>query len=234
MTRVAQAGANLHSSEKRWLHQGTKESQSSLRVKNCKLTLQDIKTQFHRQQSNSERSVGFNLSVHTPLSHPDYATMADWATDAPSPAVNASMAAAAGSVGGDEISDRTSVITGRLKTIYRKTVLPVEKKYQYDYFYESPLLTDVEFDGRLPFQQFFFLVRRRPGSRSSGTSTKEVPSPIATNCAVNSCAVFLFRYHFYQSCSQATGSIDRTVQCWKDFFYSLPSGSGFPWSTNWT
>lgn len=47
----------------------------------------------------------------------------------------------------DEISDRTNVITARLKTIYRKTVLPVEKRYKYDYFYESPLLTDVEFDG---------------------------------------------------------------------------------------
>jgi hypothetical protein len=47
----------------------------------------------------------------------------------------------------DEIADRTSVITARLKTIYRKTVLPVEKRYKYDYFYESPLLTDAEFDG---------------------------------------------------------------------------------------
>jgi len=71
-----------------------------------------------------------------------------WAMDTPSPAVNASMAAAASGGGGDEIADRTSVITGRLKTIYRKTVLPVEKKYKYDYFYESPLLTDVEFDAK--------------------------------------------------------------------------------------
>ncbi len=47
----------------------------------------------------------------------------------------------------DEIADRTSIITARLKTIYRKTVLPVEKRYKYDYFYESPLLTDAEFDG---------------------------------------------------------------------------------------
>lgn len=54
-------------------------------------------------------------------------------------------APAAGS--GDEIADRTSVITARLKTIYRKSVLPVEKRYSYDYFYESPLMTDVEFDG---------------------------------------------------------------------------------------
>lgn len=46
-----------------------------------------------------------------------------------------------------ELSDRTSVITARLKQIYRKSVLPVEKRYKYDYFYESPLLTDVEFDG---------------------------------------------------------------------------------------
>jgi EH domain-containing protein 1 len=58
--------------------------------------------------------------------------------------MNASMATPPAS---DEMADRTSVITGRLKTIYRKSVLPVEKKYSYDYFYESPLLTDVEFDG---------------------------------------------------------------------------------------
>lgn len=79
---------------------------------------------------------------------------ANWAVEAGSPALNASMAAAAANnigvaAGGvtDEIADRTSVITARLKTIYRKVVLPVEKKYTYDYFYESPLLSDVEFDG---------------------------------------------------------------------------------------
>ena len=73
-----------------------------------------------------------------------------WAVET-SPAVQASMAAAGGGGGGgpsDEIADRTSVITARLKTIYRKVVHPVEKKYRYDYFYESPLLTDVEFDGK--------------------------------------------------------------------------------------
>lgn len=80
---------------------------------------------------------------------------ANWAVETGSPAVNASMAAAAGAPATDEIADRTSVITGRLKTIYRKTVLPVEKKYRYDYFYESPLLTDVEFDGKISACQQF-------------------------------------------------------------------------------
>jgi hypothetical protein len=47
----------------------------------------------------------------------------------------------------DETADRTAMIAGRLKLIYKKSVYPVEKKYQYDYFYESPLMTDVEFDG---------------------------------------------------------------------------------------
>lgn len=76
--------------------------------------------------------------------------MADWAVDSGNYAVSASAAAAAaGAPVTDEIADRTSVITGRLKSIYRKTVLPVEKKYRYDYFYESPLLTDVEFDGTM-------------------------------------------------------------------------------------
>lgn len=76
--------------------------------------------------------------------------MADpnWAIESGSPSVNASMAAAAAGGATDEIADRTSVITARLKTIYRKTVLPVEKRYKYDYFYESPLLTDVEFDAK--------------------------------------------------------------------------------------
>ncbi len=47
----------------------------------------------------------------------------------------------------DETADRTAMIAGRLKEIYKKSVFPVEQKYQYDYFYESPLMTDVEFDG---------------------------------------------------------------------------------------
>lgn len=74
--------------------------------------------------------------------------MADWALDAgsSSPSMQAS-AAAAVPPPNDEVRDRTAVITGRLKQIYRKTVLPVEKRYKYDYFYESPYLSDVEFDG---------------------------------------------------------------------------------------
>jgi len=40
------------------------------------------------------------------------------------------------------------MIAAKLKNIYRKAVLPVEKRYKYDYFYESPLLTDVEFDAK--------------------------------------------------------------------------------------
>lgn len=48
---------------------------------------------------------------------------------------------------GDETVDRTAVVSAQLKRIYKKAVLPVEKRYKYDYFYDSPLLTDVEFDG---------------------------------------------------------------------------------------
>jgi hypothetical protein len=68
-----------------------------------------------------------------------------WTDEAP---VNG--AAGGGGGGGgpaDETADRTAMIAGRLKMIYKKSVYPVEKKYQYDYFYESPLMTDVEFDG---------------------------------------------------------------------------------------
>jgi len=52
-----------------------------------------------------------------------------------------------GTANGDETEDRTSKITANLKVIYNKCVLPCEKRYRYDYFYESPLLSDVEFDG---------------------------------------------------------------------------------------
>lgn len=47
----------------------------------------------------------------------------------------------------DEVADRTAVIASRLKDLYAKSVHPVEKRYQYDYFFESPFMTDVEFDG---------------------------------------------------------------------------------------
>lgn len=46
------------------------------------------------------------------------------------------------------IDDRSAAISARLKQIYQKSILPVEKKYRYDYFFESPLLSDVEFDGK--------------------------------------------------------------------------------------
>eukprot|EP00536_Pseudo-nitzschia_multiseries_P008432 jgi/Psemu1/319388/estExt_fgenesh1_pm.C_2140001 len=69
--------------------------------------------------------------------------MSDWAFDSGSLAIQGSAAP-----GGDEAADRTAVITGRLKTIYRKTVLPVEKRFKYDYFFESPFLSDIEFDAK--------------------------------------------------------------------------------------
>ena len=69
--------------------------------------------------------------------------MADWAYDAGNSAA-AQAAAAVSAPVNDEIADRTNVITAKLKTIYRKHVYPVEKRYKYDYFYESPFLTDVE------------------------------------------------------------------------------------------
>jgi hypothetical protein len=75
--------------------------------------------------------------------------MSDWAFDAGSPSMQAS-AAAVGPSTTDEVADRTNVITAKLKTIYRKSVLPVEQRYKYDYFYESPFLSDVEFDGKRP------------------------------------------------------------------------------------
>ncbi|KAL7567558.1 hypothetical protein ACA910_016975 [Epithemia clementina (nom. ined.)] len=48
----------------------------------------------------------------------------------------------------DEAADRTAVISNKLKAIYKKSIEPVEKRYRYDYFFESPYLTDVEFDAK--------------------------------------------------------------------------------------
>ncbi len=45
------------------------------------------------------------------------------------------------------MASRTAIVSDRLKKIYRKAVLPVEKRYRYDFFYDSPLMSDVEFDG---------------------------------------------------------------------------------------
>lgn len=53
------------------------------------------------------------------------------------------------STGMDSTAERSSKVQSRLKAIYRKTVLPVEKRFRYDYFYESPFLSDCEFDCEL-------------------------------------------------------------------------------------
>ncbi len=52
---------------------------------------------------------------------------------------------ATASADGDQ-GNRTEMVQSRLKQIYKKAVLPVEKRFRYDYFYESPFLSDVEFD----------------------------------------------------------------------------------------
>lgn len=74
--------------------------------------------------------------------------MSDWAQEASS--YNGGSTTGPGPKGatGDSNADRSSKVQARLKTIYKKTLLPVEKRFQYDYFYESPLLTDVEFDSK--------------------------------------------------------------------------------------
>jgi EH domain-containing protein 1 len=59
-------------------------------------------------------------------------------------------AAAGGSASAvrDEVADRTQRVADELKALYKRAVLPVEKKYRYDYFFESPFMSDVEFDGK--------------------------------------------------------------------------------------
>ncbi len=46
----------------------------------------------------------------------------------------------------NDLGERTAMVSSRLKSIYRKAVLPVEKRFRYDFFHESPFLTEVEFD----------------------------------------------------------------------------------------
>ena len=73
----------------------------------------------------------------------------DWATDASAFQGGANAASSSvngGSVAADDVMSRTEKVQSRLKTIYKKAVLPVEKRFRYDYFYESPFLSDVEFD----------------------------------------------------------------------------------------
>lgn len=48
-----------------------------------------------------------------------------------------------------ETEDRTAMVSARLKALYSKHILPIEKRYQYEFFFESPLLSDVEFDGMI-------------------------------------------------------------------------------------
>jgi len=48
----------------------------------------------------------------------------------------------------DAVQDKNALIYAKLKQIYRSAVLPVEKRYRYDYFYESPFMSDVEFDAK--------------------------------------------------------------------------------------
>jgi len=84
--------------------------------------------------------------------------MADWLTETPAPSsrsiVTSQMmsphnnTSTQGSAANDEYVERTALVAARLKNIYRKSVLPLEKKYRYDYFYDSPFLADVEFDAK--------------------------------------------------------------------------------------
>ncbi|KAK1746864.1 EH domain-containing protein [Skeletonema marinoi] len=48
----------------------------------------------------------------------------------------------------DEVINKTNKVSAQLKAIYKDNILPAEKRYRYDYFYESPFLTDVEFDAK--------------------------------------------------------------------------------------
>jgi len=48
----------------------------------------------------------------------------------------------------DEVISKTNKVSHKLKEMYKNNILPAEKRYRYDFFYESPHLTDVEFDAK--------------------------------------------------------------------------------------
>lgn len=48
----------------------------------------------------------------------------------------------------DEAISKTNRVSAQLKAIYKDNILPAEKRYRYDFFYESPFLSDVEFDAK--------------------------------------------------------------------------------------
>lgn len=48
----------------------------------------------------------------------------------------------------DEAIHKTNLVSTKLKAIYKDNILPAEKRWRYDFFYESPHLTDVEFDAK--------------------------------------------------------------------------------------
>lgn len=67
--------------------------------------------------------------------------MAEWAS------TKTAMSPGAGGAS-DELISKTIKVSTKLKAIYKDNILPAEKRYRYDYFYESPYLTDVEFDSK--------------------------------------------------------------------------------------
>ena len=81
--------------------------------------------------------------------------MADWAQEANSYRPGTAAASTAGGSGGNEMGDRSTLVQTELKKIYKKAVLPVEKRFRYDYFYESPFLSDVEFDCKCTVHRSF-------------------------------------------------------------------------------
>lgn len=90
-----------------------------------------------------ERLIGFERNKGK-----DLLTMADWTTESSTVDNGLSSSGAGGGAADNAMADRTAMVAARLKQIYSKSVLPVEKKYRYDYFFESPFLTDIEFDSK--------------------------------------------------------------------------------------
>ena len=107
--------------------------------------------------------------------------------------------------------DRTVVIAEKLKALYKKSILPVEKKYRYDYFFESPLLSDIEFDGKCL-------------ATSSWMGFCRLLTTFALSFVLARVSRF-FRFILSTQHSQAAGTPRGTVFGRKDVVHPLPSGS---------
>ena len=138
--------------------------QMALLIRWVSSSIDIVASRHHNDHHKPLRILQF-VPSSSPRRRHRHSKMADWANEAStfnSTFSRTDVGSGGGGPGGgstDDLANRTANISAHLKKIYRKSVLPVEKRYKYDYFYESPLLTDIEFDGKLLRCVFELLIR---------------------------------------------------------------------------